>query len=589
MKTHLKILSLFLCFIVIITSLISCGESLFETIPNDDKAKNDNIDNSQNAETDDTDNPKVDEAKVLVLFKNGAYTAKFIVPDLASDTEKSVYTKLRTLMKSKTKSEISYTTDHLTAGQVRDPNETTVLLGKTNYEESKSINDNKEYGNYSLNIIGNKIVLSFDTKDDGLELVNSLSKAIRNDGNGTYYVDRSFSISKRAMPQLDGLPKYPSSSTTLVECDATTSMVVANNTTLDDFKGYCSALEQSGFSLYSSRDNVNGNVFRIYVKDSTAINVYFAAASKSARIISGPINDIPTKEVDNTPENVTPSLTILSQGNRYNNGLGMVYLLPNGKFIIIDGGYVRANQLYNILENLAPNEDKITIAAWYMSHPHGDHQQVLTSFLKAKYENVKIESILYNYTTADRYNEITTGADGASSAKNFQNTVATYADKDTKIIKPHSGQIYNYGSASVEILYTVEDVLPKTLDYLNTSSLVVRVTIDNHTMLALADTTHVSGEILRTMYGSYLESEMVQLAHHGTYPGYASLYNTIKAPILIWPSNLQNAKDQITDGAVSAAVKHASDIYIANSGNVTFELPYTPINNKQQFLESIGG
>ena len=173
--------------------------------------------------------------------------------------------------------------------------------------------------------------------------------------------------------------------------------------------------------------------------------------------------------------------------------------------------------------------------------------------------------------------------------KSFESMLSTYASKDTKIIKPHTGQIYKYGSTTVEIMYTVEDVLPQTLDYLNTSSLVVRVNIGNHSMLALADTTHISGDILRDMYGSTLKSEMVQLAHHGTYPGYASLYNTVKAPVLIWPSNLQNAKNQQKDGAVIAAINNATDIYVANSGTITLNLPYTYVNNKQQFLNNIGG
>jgi hypothetical protein len=44
----------------------------------------------------------------------------------------------------------------------------------------------------------------------------------------------------------------------------------------------------------------------------------------------------------------------------------------------------------------------------------------------------------------------------------------------------------------------------------------------------------------------------------------------------------------ITDNAVATAVKHASDVYVANSGDVTFTLPYTVVNNKQEFLNSIG-
>ena len=579
MKRHIKLLSLLLCLIMAITSLVSCNNIVEPNLT-------DTTDNNTN----DSQSSTIDDSKVLVLYKDGAYTTKFLMPDIASDSEKAVYAKLRGAIKDKIKADVTYNTDIISIGTTRDPNENAVLVGNTNYDESKQVYDNMTYGDYAIKVINNKIVLSFTSKNDGIELVEILARAIKTDDNGCYWIERSFSVSKQGLPQLNGLPKYPSSETTLVDCNDSTSMIVANRTTIADFKGYCDALANDGFTLNASRDNVNGNYFRTYVKGGLAITAYFTPSTKTARIIAGPATDIPSNEKDETPETVTPSLTILSQGDYYNNGLGMIYLLPNGKFLIIDGGYVRGKQLYSILENLAPNKDKIVITAWYMSHTHGDHQQSLTSFLRERYSNVKIESILYNYPTSDEYNSITTGADGAGTAKSFANTISNYfANTDTKIIKPHTGQIYTYGSTTVEIMYTVEDVLPQKLDYLNTSSLVIRVSIGDHSMLALADTTHVSGDILRNMYGSYLESDMVQLAHHGIHPGYASLYNTIKAPILIWPSNLATAKEHITNGAVIAAVNQATDIYMANSGNITLELPYTPINNKQEFLNSLNG
>ena len=581
MKINLRLFALLLCLVIAFTSLVSCANGIIEPNQNDTTSQKEN---------DDSEGSTIDETKSLILYKNGEYTAKFLIPDIASDSEKAVYAKLRNTIKNKIKADVIYNTDIISVGTERDPNENAVLVGNTNYDESKQVYENMAYGDYALSVINNKIVMSFTAKDDGTELVEILAKAIKTDGKGCYWVERSLSVSKQGLPQLNGLPKYPSSETTLVDCNDSTSMIVANRTTIADFKGYCAELEKLEFTLNASRDDVNGNYFRTYVKGGLAVTAYFTPSTKSARIIAGPATDIPTNEKDEAPETVKPSLTILSQGTRYDNGLGMIYLLPNGKFLIIDGGYVRGKQLYSILEELAPNKQQIVITAWYISHTHGDHQQSVTSFLRERYKNVKIESILYNYTTTEQYNSITTGGEGANSAKGFATTLSNYlGNSDTKIIKPHTGQIYTYGSTTVEIMYTVEDILPKALDYLNTSSLVVRVNIGDHSMLALADTTHVSGDILREMYGAYLESDMVQLAHHGTYPGYASLYNTIKAPILIWPSNLTNAKTQITNSAVAAAVNHATDIYLANSGNVTLDIPYTPINNKQQFLDSLDG
>ena len=45
----------------------------------------------------------------------------------------------------------------------------------------------------------------------------------------------------------------------------------------------------------------------------------------------------------------------------------------------------------------------------------------------------------------------------------------------------------------------------------------------------------------------------------------------------------------MNDGAVTAAVNNATDVYIVNSKNITLNIPYTPINNKQDFLNSVGG
>ena len=574
MKRKIKLLSLALALIMTALTFLSCS-------------------GNGNSETQNTDsNGKVitefNESESIMIFTDGKYTANVIIPDLASEAEKSLYIKIRAELKSKTGVNPAYTTDIIPVGQTRDPNEPAILLGRTNFDEAIQISDASAYGDYSLKVINNKVNFYFNTKQEGEELLKIFMKSIKTDNNGSFWIKRDLSISKQALPQLEGLPRYPANETTLVDCRNGTSMIVANRTTIGDFQEYCKQIEAIGYTLYSSRDNVNENYFKTFTKDRLAITAYFTSNSKSARIIAGSADDIPTKEIDTTPEIHTPTLTLLSQGAHYNNGLGMIYLLPNGKFLIIDGGYVRSEQLLNKLKSLAPDPQNIVITAWYISHTHVDHQRSLTTFLRDYGKSVKIESILYNYTTTTQYNAITTGADGAGSATQFENTLTKYLDKNTKVIKPHTGQIYNYGSTQVEILYTVEDVLPKTLDYLNTSSLVVRVKIGDHTMLALADTTHVSGDIMRNMFGSYLESEMVQLAHHGTYPGYASLYETIKGKVLIWPSNLTNAGKMITDNAVATAVKHASDVYVANSGDVTFTLPYTVVNNKQEFLNSIG-
>ena len=581
MRTHLRILSLILCLIITLSHLVACGdEEINETMMSD---TNDTL-----AATEIIQKP-VDN-KNFVFFENGQYTAKFILPDSATASEKEVYAKLRNLFKSKTNTTVPHQTDFKASGTVRDPNEIAVLIGNTNYTESQNAIKAASYGDYAIKFSGNKMVLIFSSEEDGIALINILSRALKSNSAGTFYVDRSIAVSKQALPSLNSLPKYPGKTPTLVDCNGNTSMMVASSTSAAEFNQYCDALVKNGYKLHSSRDNVNNNIFRTYTKDSTAVTAYFTPYSKSARIIAGPITDIPSTVKDSSPETVTPSLTLISNGQNNEIGLGLIYLLPNGKFLIIDGGQVSASELYSLLQSLAPNKNNITITAWYISHAHIDHQNTIIDFLNKKYKNVTIESILYNYPQINVYKEITAGPEGDSGAQFLINTVKNNTTSTTKIIKPHTGQIYSYGSSTVEILYTVEDRLPQALDYLNTSSLVLRIKVGNHSMMALTDTTHVSGEILRKMYGSYLKTEMVQIAHHGFYAGHASLYEAIKGKVLIWPSNSVGAKKQLNDSTVKAALKYASDVYLANNAkHTTIKLPYTIKNNKQQVLNSLGG
>ena len=376
------------------------------------------------------------------------------------------------------------------------------------------------------------------------------------------------------------LPHYPAETTTY-NCYDETTMYIANNTNLNTFKTYCNLLKAKGYLEYSTRDNVSGNYYRTYTKGSTAVTVYFIAYLKTTRIITGPISDIPSKTVDTTPETYTPTLTLLSQGAEKGSGLGLIIRLPNGKFFIYDGGYAQSDALYKQLKTLAGN-DKIVIAAWIISHPHADHQEAFEYLMKNHSNDVTIENLMYNYTKA---------TDDYGSTETIKTIISNYVKPTTNIIKPHTGQIYNFGSASIEILYTVEDYMPNTISDLNNTSMVVRFTVGGQTIIALGDVLEPAAKIICNMHGSYLKSDIVQLAHHGTTPGTKALYTNINAPILLWPSckdNVQKRYQSSGHESLSEAINKAKDIYLAGEGTKTLSLPCSVVNNKSAFLSRMG-
>ena len=527
-------------------------------------------------------------SNAYMLFQNEKYTVKAIMPDKPTDVENAVYAKLRASIKSKTGKTLQTNTDYLASGATHSTTEPEILVGLTNYTESANAYTDMTNGTYGIKISGKKIIFYFSTVAEGLELVESFCSAISSTKDKkSFWISNTFSVSKKLPFKLETIPAYPTT-TKKYNCYDDTTMLIASSTDVTTFKSYCNTLKSSGFKEYSVRDNINGNYFRTYTKGTMALTVYFTKSNNTVRIISGPLTDIPAKDTTySTETNTKPSVTLLNQGKKQDgttdqaSGLGMIYYLPNGKFIIYDGGYTANDGLYKKLKELAGN-NSIIIAAWIISHPHHDHQDAFDAFLKNYSKKIRIENVMYNFTDlADQYGDSAT----------IRTTVSKYLDGKTNIIKPHTGQIYNFGSSSVEIMYTVEDFIPKTVDDLNNTSMVVRVKVSGKTTMLLGDALSKAADWLTSTYGSYLKSDMVQLAHHGTTPGTESLYSNINAPILFWPSATANVKDKYNKAdhaSLRKAVSVAKDIYLASDGSKTLTIPCTIVNNKASFLSRMG-
>jgi hypothetical protein len=278
--------------------------------------------------------------------------------------------------------------------------------------------------------------------------------------------------------------------------------------------------------------------------------------------------------------------------------LTIIYQLANGKFLIIDGGIILADRIYKKLREFQPNASKLTIAGWVISHPHNDHQDGIEYFIEQHGYEVDIENIYFNYAQADYYNnptdkDHTTEREGARVSK-LRDLCDKYLTRSTKIVKPHTGQIYNFGSASMEIISTVEDLLPTKMPFVNDTSMVVRVTVAGQSNMLLADASSNMKGIIRSMYDSHVKSDMVTLAHHGVWDTTPELYNEIKGKVLFWPNNTAGARMYYTDKssssgarqAIQAALNNATDVFLAKGTDTTLNLPYTPVGNKQSFINS---
>lgn len=533
------------------------------------------------------------------IFFGDSYKCRVIVSDTADETEKAVYNRIRDRLRNLTGQQIPITTDFLAFNDAgEDRKEPAILVGYTNYEESKQVYSELRCGESKVKMVGNKLVLAFSSELDANAAYAQFVQLLKGLSPTNICLETNIDLTKISNKTLNAIPNYRAGKTDIVNCGNDTHMIHAVDADMSEFDAYRDKLLSDGYVQQSER-TVEGNVFYTLVQEPNYIYMYYRPSDSTARVVLGPTSSLAKEDYSSDTGVVCePSLTVIGQAEGIDIGQGYIFLLPDGRVIIQDGGQrssKKSDIVYNALIEVVPDPENIVIAAWFVSHPHTDHQAATEEFLEnhGKDEGVTIESFVVNYAPSTMYSY--KRADGAreNSGGNVSNLFSLFKRyaPEAQVIKAHTGQILKYGeNAYVEILYTPEDYLPaENFNYVNSSSLVIRTVVEDSSVLLLADTTHASGRIIEKMFGEHLKSDMVQLAHHGMAPSNSSLYECVKAEVLLWPSNHSTAGEMLKQysGVINTALSFASDLYVADTALVTLPLPYECLNNKEAELEKL--
>ena len=597
----LKFISLLLALIFSASAFFACDNgnptSTDSTSSGSTDSNGTSADTSKPTDNGSTDNPDK-EADEIVIFENGEYKVRVICPDSASEMEKKVYNDVRNKLKSITGVMPAYETDFKAydddGSKRAGP---AILIGETNYDESKELYAETRNAECALKVIGNKIAFAFRTDVDATNAYIRFASYLRNATAERVSFEADIDYKKASNEYLNELPNYKGGSHQIIDCDDDTYMLYAENASMNDFLNYYDEAIRNGFLPYASK-TVGDNVFETLITESKYIYMYYRAYDKSVRACIGPIEMLGEEDYsDGLEEFYSPTLSIVGQDESIDCGQGYIFVLPDGRLIVQDGGARfghKPDYMYEAIMEVAPNSNHVVIAAWIISHPHSDHQRAFAEFTEnhAGDDNITVERIIANYVNRDMYQYVRDdGAKESNGSAVDQLRRMVKEDYPTaQFIKAHTGQVYNFGSASIEIIYTVEDYLPvEKFNYVNSASLVARVTVGGTSVMLLADTTHVSGEIIEKTFGSYLKSDMVQLAHHGMAPSNASLYQRIEADVLLWPSTYTHASVRYSQysNVIDVALRYAKDIYVSDVNVTTISLPYVIRNNKDAEMSKL--
>lgn len=219
-------------------------------------------------------------------------------------------------------------------------------------------------------------------------------------------------------------------------------------------------------------------------------------------------------------------LWMLGSTTRAQN-LSIVIKSPNGKLIVIDGGWeADADKLSSLILQQGGKVD-----AWLITHPHEDHVGALCAILNDSARKIKIDKIYCSLATPDWYRQVSpTGAGIADQllsafTKLPVGTVTNNIGRGTEI---------NIDDANIRVLnnrgaYTYNGV--------NNSSLVYKIRVSGQSILILGDLAYDGGkDLIKTCTAAELKSDIVQMAHHGQQGVDQDAYALIAPTTCLWPS-----------------------------------------------------
>ncbi|MBQ9544111.1 MAG: MBL fold metallo-hydrolase, partial [Clostridia bacterium] len=277
--------------------------------------------------------------------------------------------------------------------------------------------------------------------------------------------------------------------------------------------------------------------------------------------------------------------TVLHQLDTPGKGIfGMSYVVQtdDGSTVVVDGGFNKddAEYLFEYLKKVTGRE-KPVVDAWFITHNHADHTYCFMSMADNHAADIEVKKVVFCFLSDEFYKNCQEAT--VAERHRFADCIEKLG---SQIIEPVPGDVFNFGSARIEILYTARQ-LPVVDggrgNELNDTSLVFRLYAEGQSVLFLGDVQKAADDVMIALYGKSLKSDVVQLAHHGEFSSTAEFYSYVDPDIVLWPMDMKGIDGRLYSMITSSDANrtllcdlHVKDVFIAGFGTVRFELPIKP-------------
>lgn len=557
MKKMIRLIAMLLLVILCLAACAPADEP--DTDLND--AEGQPTDTSDTSDTSDTelDNSNTEETKkpvaslsasdALIIANQKQTGYKMVIDSSASKKVENIANAFAAKFASKSGASINITDS---SDGVKEKE---ILVNVSSRNEGETVYNKitaPEKKGYRIEAVGSKIVVAAGDETYLEMALDLLASAIRPCDNGAYGIEKDYV----GLMDIANPVTSPTGHITTTYTGTGNRTVVANKATSGNYKSFVKELGKMGFKTYTT--NKIGDVqFGTYYIDSqfgqVAAYTRYSPEDSCYKVTYGPLGYLPNLDAEAlSSAKVMPSLTqvMVTAGSEGNSapGMSMAVQCEDGSFIIFDGGNNSQSDketLYNFLVENTPNGGKPIIAAWVITHAHGDHMGLANKFISEYKDNIDLRMAVYNFPDWDNISLSYEGGTAGSkqTADYFINLVRSEFPQANHWVA-HTGEVMHFPGVEMEILFNSEEYATGiglnpngSVDFgsCNNTNVITRLTINGTTVVLLGDSMETENKWMADNYGEAIKSDILQLAHHGSNGGELTLYQTVDPDICIWP------------------------------------------------------
>ncbi len=362
----------------------------------------------------------------------------------------------------------------------------------------------------------------------------------------------------------------------IYDCSDGVSMALYANVDKADFFNYEKSLENDGYSFFDKTDFA-GNIHYTLKNEDMLIQLYLSIDGKM-RVIADNYTAEYDKEQGSFERKCNTELYQFETDHSLID-CGMCYIIrcADNSFFIIDSAHYLSvhdnDRIHDFLRSMTPENEKIRIAGWFISHGHEDHYSKFMDYMLYNCEDTVIERIYLNLVSAQHPDCGRWDKENNILMENFRNFINN--ERDIPIVKLHTGQRFFVRNLEFKVICTHEDVYPESNADFNNSSVVLVMEAEGSRVLIPGDASDKESIIMEERYGEWLKSDIVQLSHHGHNGTSEQFYEYVNADVVLCPNTQIKIDEEFPRIRANRVAKELSkEFYVSANGTVQLILPY---------------